>query len=295
MPTKFQAALVVSAGVASLIGCSNPSGVYVHIATDKAELFQLVRSQDGQLSGRYELVGYDSSGHVNQQTADFDGSLDGSQLILKTKPLFGIIHSMTGTLSGDRLAVFVAGQEENFHRASASAFDQEAGKLQVRAAELIGKNQAAKAFSEERLVRSEIGQLRAAMPEFQRELNAQKARYAGLDQTRMAHLAAANRLSQARQPSANDESSAAGDANLEMGQVRLEFGALNSKASAAYEMAGNQIEELKKTCAAPAGKPADELAEVCRQVQQDRNYINILAVQLRQLFGQTAAALQPRV
>jgi hypothetical protein len=93
------------------------SGTYVGSGADIAVLLQLVESNGGQLSGRYEQQKLVSGNRIEQLNASVSGTSDGQTIVLQVRPteVLAGTYVLSGTISGSVLQINGGGYGQTFH------------------------------------------------------------------------------------------------------------------------------------------------------------------------------------
>jgi hypothetical protein len=108
------------------------SGTYVGTFSDTAILIQVVQTNDGNLTGRWELTALQRSGKLETINAPFTGASDGNTVVITLKPAAPLAGSLTlsGTADGSSLHLNAGGAMFNLMKTSDTAY-----RLQVAALE----------------------------------------------------------------------------------------------------------------------------------------------------------------
>jgi hypothetical protein len=92
----------------ALLGAGSPavadglSGTYVGKGSNSAFLIQIVETDDGHLTGRYEQVTLQTGGKLNDMNAAITGAADGQTVVVTIKPaeIFSGSLAVSGTIQG---------------------------------------------------------------------------------------------------------------------------------------------------------------------------------------------------
>lgn len=128
--------------VATACNASEVSGTYVAHASTFAEMLQLTRTPDGQISGVLSHVELKSDGRISSEQTPVNGTADAGQLTLKFPTILSFIpgKSLAGTFRGNTIRLQMVDtngnvSSEEFQRSSPSQF-------RVYADEMKSKGQA---------------------------------------------------------------------------------------------------------------------------------------------------------
>jgi hypothetical protein len=93
------------------------SGTYVGSGPDIAVLLQLVETNGGQLSGRYEQQKVVAGNRIEQLNASVSGTADGQTVVLQVRPTEVVAgtYVLSGTISGSVLQISGGGYGQTFH------------------------------------------------------------------------------------------------------------------------------------------------------------------------------------
>jgi hypothetical protein len=93
------------------------SGTYVGSGPDIAVLLQLVETNGGQLSGRYEQQKVVSGNRIEPLNASVSGTSDGKTVVLQIRPteVLSSTYVLSGTISGSALQIDGGGYGQTFH------------------------------------------------------------------------------------------------------------------------------------------------------------------------------------
>ena len=120
------AALAISATLAD----ANPvSGVYFEKTSDGIVMMQIVVTPDGKVAGQVEITSLSSSGSVEDHTFPLEGSLDGSQISLKSNVIFGWGRVFGGIADGNTLHLTVNNGQFDLSKSDFNTFSREKTKL----------------------------------------------------------------------------------------------------------------------------------------------------------------------
>jgi hypothetical protein len=134
-------AALVAAGCIPGFG-GNASGTYVANNTNRAFLVQLVQTDGGRLTGRYEEMILKPDGKLNDLNALLTGVVDGETVAMTLQPneIFAGSLSMSGTLQGATLHISGGGPTGglilDLHRGDEKAFRAQVASLNGTAAKI---------------------------------------------------------------------------------------------------------------------------------------------------------------
>ena len=158
----------------------NASGTYVGKSANEAFLLQLVQTDNGQLSGRYEKVTMGADGKLLDIPSSVVGAISGETISLIIKPvgLFGLSFPASGTLRWGHLQLnLAASQIRDFQRSDVASFRKQVAQLTAQGSKIVAE------------------QARLAAAEAQREASQRQAQQDELAAQQKAQLDA-NRLAQ---------------------------------------------------------------------------------------------------
>lgn len=115
-----------------LVACSNSgkiSGVYVRESDNQLLFVQIVKTDDGKLTGRSQTVAILADGSIKDESFPLEGSADGMQLSLKSNVLFGMGPSFGGTISGNALTIVGDGGQAVLKRTTLEKFTRQKNDL----------------------------------------------------------------------------------------------------------------------------------------------------------------------
>lgn len=149
-------AMAMATSVALILGvagCGNPSvsGTYVARGPVKVALIEVVQSNNGQVTGRFESVELQPNGTIAETNAALSGLSDGTHvsLSLAVQPKSFLSESVetTGKLDGNHLTMSGGNSltSADFVRSDLADFQKEAGSLHRQSATLLASRAAAEA------------------------------------------------------------------------------------------------------------------------------------------------------
>ena len=156
----FLVAMIVTAMPALASGIS---GTYVGQGSNAAFLIQVVQTEDGRLTGRYEQVVMQTSGKLDNMNADLTGATDGQTVALTIKPseFLGGSFAVSGTLAGQMLHLTGGGNGSslnlNLTKSDESGFRQQVAALMIQGQQVGEAN--AREEAEKRQKKAEADQL----------------------------------------------------------------------------------------------------------------------------------------
>jgi hypothetical protein len=131
--------LVSTLLVGTACNASQISGTYVAHTTTFAEMLQVTQTSNGQINGVFTHAELKEDGSVSSQQADFSGSTDAGQIMLKFPILsfFMSGKSLAGTVSGITIHLQIVDSNGNvsseaFERGSASQFKAYADEMKSK-------------------------------------------------------------------------------------------------------------------------------------------------------------------
>jgi hypothetical protein len=113
----FKSLIVAFVVVLSSPAGATISGTYVGSGPDIAVLMQLVETNGGQLSGRYEQQKVIIGNKIEQLNASVSGTSDGQTVVLQIRPteVLASAYVLSGTISGSVLQISGGGYGQTFH------------------------------------------------------------------------------------------------------------------------------------------------------------------------------------
>ena len=113
--------------------------------TNNAILFiQIVKTPDGKVSGRGEVVSVLSEGNVKDESFPLEGSIDDNQISLKSNVFLGWGPTLSGTVDGEMLILVSETGQWKLFKSDLNSFAQEKSKLASTGAAILNANQKAK-------------------------------------------------------------------------------------------------------------------------------------------------------
>jgi hypothetical protein len=130
-----------------LAGCSDTgqvSGVYVHKSDNELLFVQIVKTDDGILTGRGETVAVMADGSLKDESFPLEGSVDGTQLSLKSNVFLGLGPSFSGAVSGNTLTLVSDGGQTVLKRTTLEDFTLQKNNLSDAAKSIVATNERVK-------------------------------------------------------------------------------------------------------------------------------------------------------
>lgn len=120
---------VISMALAACIQSdSDVSGVYVEQTGSELVLIQIVKSEDGNVTGRGELVKF-VNGQLDMQSFSLTGTADGSQISLKSNVFLGLGPSFSGEVKSNTLTLVGVEGQSVLKRSSLEQFTKQKNEL----------------------------------------------------------------------------------------------------------------------------------------------------------------------
>lgn len=122
-----------------IAGCSQSlSGAYIARGQQFSELLQITQSHEGQLLGTLTHIAVKPDGSIERITANISGVTDGHSitLIAKANEPLSTTANMSGTVDGSMISITQPNGVENFVKADAKEYQDDAQKLVKLAADV---------------------------------------------------------------------------------------------------------------------------------------------------------------
>jgi hypothetical protein len=136
---SFRSLVLVSLLLMGACNASQVSGTYVAHASSFAEMLQLTLTSNGQINGVFTHAELKEDGSVSSQQADFSGSTDAGQIMLKFPILsfFMSGKSLAGTIRGNTINLQIVDSNGNvsteaFERSNPSRFKAYADEMRLK-------------------------------------------------------------------------------------------------------------------------------------------------------------------
>ncbi|WP_155847913.1 hypothetical protein [Asticcacaulis benevestitus] len=254
---KMILGLVLALG---LVACSNSgkiSGVYVRESDNQLLFVQIVKTDDGKLTGRSETVAILADGSIKDESFPLEGSADGMQLSLKTNVLFGMGPSFSGTISGNALTIVGDGGQAVLKRTTLEKFTRQKNSLSAAAKGIVATKDRAKNEADKQAFLKNLAddgdELETKLPQVFERLHQNVQ--AVLERTQKRHDAIAGNLKKLRAKrliaSPDDKISIEGDIQSEVGDMQSlasDYDATVSEVRNSYDELEAVVNSFKANC-----------------------------------------------
>ena len=289
-----------------LAGCSdagNISGVYVRESDNQLMFVQIVKTDDGRVTGRSETVTMMDDGSIKDESFPLEGSIDGAQLSLKSNVIFGMGPSFSGTVSGNALTIVGDGGQAVLRRTTLEKFTRQKNDLSALAKTTLASNERAKSESERKAYLKLLGddgdELEAKLPQAFPLLDQKVDAILSNLQTRHDVISGNIKKLKARwliTPS-DEKGSVEGDIQAQEGDMQAlagDFDARVSDVRGFYDQLETAVTEFKNKCEKAASMAYVPLPPQCANAQNYISQYQTSRAATKAKFDAASAAMFPR-